>query len=107
MHQTLAITAVTASGSAYDIDFPLHPETRSAEGVGALVTDLPGCLSMTLAGRRDVSDGDVLQALAMTLAVRARMLGASPQSTSELVRELFETAYAGARAAAPYASGRA
>ena len=107
MNQTLAITAVTASGRAYDINFPLHPETRSTEGVGVLVTDLLDCLSRTLASRRDVSDGDVLQALAMTLAVRARMLGASPESTSELVQQLFETAYTAARATTPYASGRA
>jgi hypothetical protein len=107
MSRTLAITAVTASGRAYDIDFPLHPETRSAEGVGALVTDLLDCLSRGLAARREVSDGDVLQALAMTLAVRARMLGADPESTTELVRALFDTAYAAARAAPAYASGRA
>jgi hypothetical protein len=104
--QTLAITTVTASGRAYDIDFPLHPESRSAEGVGALVTDLLECLSRSLASRRDVSDGDVLQALTMTLAVRARMLGADPESTTELVRELFAAAYAAARAAQPYAAGR-
>jgi hypothetical protein len=107
VNRTLAITAVTASGRAYDIDFPLHPETRAAEGVEALVTDLLGALSRTLAERHDVSDGDVLQALSMTLAVRARMLGASPESTSELVHGLFETAYSAARAAQPYASGRA
>jgi hypothetical protein len=107
MNQTLAITAVTASGRAYDIDFPLHPETRSSEGVGALVTDLLDCLSRTLATRQDVSDGDVLQALAMTLAVRARMLGASPETTLELVAQLFETTFTAARAAQPYVSGRA
>lgn len=107
MNQTLAITAVTASGRAYDIDFPLHPETRSAAGVGTLVTDLLDCLSRTLAAHQEVSDGDVLQALAMTLAVRARMLDASPQTTSELVAQLFATAYAAARAAPPYVSGRA
>ncbi len=107
MNQTLTITAVTASERAYDIDFPLHPESRSAEGVGALVTDLLDCLSRSLASRQDVSDGDVMQALEMTLAVRARMLGASQETTSALVHELFETAYAAARAAPPYASGRA
>lgn len=107
MKQTLTITAITTSGRAYDIDFPLHPESRSAEGVGALVTDLLDCLSRSLASRQDVSDGDVMQALAMTLAVRARILGASPETTSELVQELFETAYSAARAAPPYVSGRA
>ncbi len=107
MNRTLAITALTASGRAYDIEFPLHPDTLSAEGVGVMITDLLECLSRTLAGRRDLSDGDVLQALAMTLAVRARMLCSSAESTADLVQDLFLTAYAAARAARPYDSGRA
>lgn len=43
----------------------------------------------------------------MTLAVRSRMLGASPETTSELVQGLFENAYLAASAAPPYVSGRA
>jgi hypothetical protein len=35
---TLTITALTSSGHAYDIDFPLHPQTRSSDAVADLVT---------------------------------------------------------------------
>ena len=107
MTSTLGFTAVTASGQAFEIDFPLHPQTRSAEGVSDLMTALLETISQTLAGRRDLSDGDVLQALAMTLAIRARMLSATPESTASLIEDLFDTAYAAARAATPYVAGRA
>jgi hypothetical protein len=107
MTSTLSFTAVTASGQAYEIDFPLHPQTRSAVGVSDLMTALLETISQTLAGRRDLSDGDVLQALAMTLAIRARMLSATPESTASLIEDLFGTAYAAARATPSYVAGRA
>jgi len=107
MTSTLGFTAVTASGQAYEIDFPLHPQTRSAVGVSDLMTALLETISQTLAGRRDLSDGDVLQAFAMTLAIRARMLSATPESTTSLIEDLFGTAYAAARAAPSYVAGRA
>ena len=34
----LEFTAVTSSGRAFDINFPLHEHTRSARGVSDLVT---------------------------------------------------------------------
>ena len=104
---TLDFTAVTSSGRAYDIRFPLHPQTRSAEGVADLLSALLEAISRTVEGRTDVSDGDVFQALAMALAVRARMVDADAPTAEGLVQQLFAAAHGAARAAAPYGTGRA
>ena len=104
---TLLFTALTSGGRAFDIEFPLHPQTRSADAVSDMITSLLETLSRHVETRQDVSDGDVLQALAMTLAVRARMLNAEPESMLALVNELVEDAYRAAREAPAYKAARA
>ena len=64
----------------------------------------PEALTNQVQAKRDISDGDVLQALSMTLAVRARMVDASPESTLILVQGLVEKAYQAAQQAASYAA---
>ncbi len=103
----LNFTVVTSGGVAYDIEFPLHPQTRSAQGVSDLLTALLDTVSHASTERPGLSDGDILQALCLALAVRARMVGAAPQSARELVIELFDAAHAAACAATPYGAGRA
>lgn len=105
--KTLAITALTAGGQAYEIDFPLHPNTRSADAVADLVTAQLATVSEQVAKHRGLSDGDILQAMAMTLAIRSRMAGGSPESMNKLMGELFETAYTAALASQPMLAGRA
>lgn len=107
MSETLSFTAVTSGGVAYDVEFPLHPLTRSTEGVSDLLTSLLETISRHVEMHRDLSDGDLLQALCLALAVRARMVGATPESTRGLVVEIFDAAYQAARAAIPYEAGRA
>lgn len=107
MSGTLTFTAVTSGGVAYDVDFPLHPLTRSSQAVSDLLTALLETISRHVEDRRDLSDGDILQALCLTLAVRARMVGATPDSAYELVVELFDAAHQAACAASPYEAGRA
>jgi len=104
---TLTITALTSSGHAYDIDFPLHPQTRSSDAVADLVTAQLAAISEIVARHTGLSDGDILQSLALTLAVRARMVESSPESMTKLVHDLFDTAYEAARSAAPVIAGRA
>jgi len=41
----LPYTAVTSAGEAFDIQFPLHSETRSAEAVADLLTSVLGAIS--------------------------------------------------------------
>lgn len=104
---TLGFTAVTSSGRAYDFDFPLHPQTRSPEGVSDLLTALLESVSRTVEGRGDISDGDVFQALAITLAIRARMVNADPKGAQALMEELFSSACGATWQAEPYPAGRA
>ncbi|MGF1547426.1 MAG: hypothetical protein ACFCUG_08870 [Thiotrichales bacterium] len=104
--KTLAITALSATGRAYDIEFPLHPQTRSEEGVSRLVTRLLDTLSLTLAERKDISDGDVLQSLAMTLAVRSRMLNGNPDAMLNLINDLLRNAMSAAQSSSPYLAAR-
>ena len=105
--KTLLFTALTSGGRAFDVNFPLHPQTRSAEAVSEMITALLETLSHQVEGRQDVSDGDVLQALAITLAVRARTVNADAHSTLALVKELVETAHQAAQEATAYEAARA
>jgi len=105
--KTLLFTALTSGGQAFDVNFPLHPQTRSADAVSEMITALLETLSHHVEGRQDVSDGDVLQALAMTLAVRARMVDAGAHSTLALVNELVEAAHRAAQEATAYDAARA
>jgi len=103
---TLTYSAITASGQASDFEFPLHPETRSPEAVSTMLTNLLGALSETLESQKDVSDGDVLQALTMMLAIRGQMIEAAPDTLRKLVTELLETAFDAAESAHTYAAAR-
>jgi hypothetical protein len=103
----LQFVALTASGRAYDIAFPLHPETRSPESVSALVSRLLEAISGHAAEREDVSDGDILQALAMTAAIRGRMLDADPAQIQHLTGQLYGEAWAAVQAATPFTAARA
>ncbi len=105
--KTVTFTAVTSGGRALDIDFPLHRETRSSDGVSAMATALLDAITRTLESSKGMSDGDLLQSLAMTLAIRARMLDVPPESARTLVFELVESALQAARSARTYAVGRA
>jgi len=105
--QVLQFVAVTSGGTAFDIDFPLHPQTQSATGVSELVTRLLGVISDHAKGRGDVSDGDILQALAMTSAIRGRMLDGDQREIAELNRLLYDQAWDAVSAAQGYPAARA
>jgi hypothetical protein len=105
--KTLTFNAVTSGGRAFDIDFPLHRETRSEDGVSAMVTALLDAISRTLESGKGMSDGDLLQSLALTLAIRARMLDVAPESARILALGLVDSALQAARSARTYAVGRA
>jgi hypothetical protein len=105
--QILQFIAVTSGGRAFDIDFPLHPQTQSAPAVSDLVTRLLEAISEHATGRTDVSDGDILQALAMTSAIRGRMLDGDQSQIADLNRLLFDQAWEAASAAQSYAAARA
>lgn len=72
-----------------------------------MITAVLESLSPQVDARQDVSEGDVLQALAMSLAVRARMVDANAGSTLALVNELVEAGYRAAQRAPAYEAARA
>jgi hypothetical protein len=102
----LPFTAVTRSGTAYDVQFPLHPQTVSEQDVQELLSTVLDAVSARVEGAR-VSDGDVLQALVMVLAIRMRMVDAPLETCGRLVDELLERSIAAVEQARSYPMGRA
>lgn len=84
----LPYRARTATGDTFDIAFPLHKETGSAVRVEQLVTAILEAIDRDIAVAGETSNGDVLQAVAMALAVRARIIHAGSDVTERLVAEL-------------------
>jgi hypothetical protein len=105
--QILQFVAVTSGGRAFEIDFPLHPETGSAAAVSELVSRLLETISEHAKAISDVSDGDILQALAMTSAIRGRMIEAEADQVQGLTRLLYDSAWQAVQQADTYAAARA
>jgi hypothetical protein len=103
----LDYTAVTSSGRTYEIRFPLHAETLSRERVAELLTRTLNEVNTTTEGTEDISDGDILQALSMAMAVRARMINAPPAVALKLMHELIDSAYAATLQATTFQAARA
>lgn len=94
MARPLPFTAITDTAEKYDITFPLHPSTEAPMRVHQLLGDILETVSHEV--RRDnMANGDVLQAMAMALAVRARMIASDPNMTTDLARDLLEAAIGG------------
>jgi hypothetical protein len=90
----LPFRTTTATGNQFDFEFALHPETASPVQVSNLLSALLETLDREIGQLGDVGNGDVLQALAMALVVRTRMLGPGSDRIDGLVRELVESALA-------------
>ena len=101
----LPYLARTRTGETFHIEFPLHPETGDAVRVGQLVSLLLETIDRDIAIAGEASNGDVLQAIAMALSIRARMIHASRETTRCLSVRLLETAHE-AVADAPRQSGQ-
>ncbi len=105
--KSISYTVVTASGKAFDYQFPLHPQTQSEAGVTQIVTDSLDLLSKILHDNQQLCNGDVLQALAMVFAVRAQMLADESDAVDKLSLDLLQTALQATRDIRPYAASRA
>jgi len=88
----LPYRAETATGAVLDFEFPLHPETGSAIRVAQLTSAVLEALDREVKLSDDVANGDLLQALAFALAVRARMIHAPLQQTGQLTAQLLAQA---------------
>lgn len=89
----------TATGDVIDIDFPLHADTGSPMRVNQMLTAVLDTLDRDIKVCGETANGDVLQALAMALAVRARMIHAPGEVTAQLADGLLKTASAAANRA--------
>ncbi|NNG03975.1 MAG: hypothetical protein HKM95_07720 [Inquilinus sp.] len=92
--QRLPYRATTASGDVFDIGFPLHEQTGSAVRVAQLLTAVLGTLDRDIGVVGETSNGDVLQALAMAMAVRSGMIHAPREVTGALASRLLGDALA-------------
>ena len=88
----LPYRATTASGNQFDFEFPLHPETASAVHVSNVLSCVLEALDREIKLQGQIGNGDVLQALCMAVAVRARMLGSRQATVAALAKELLATA---------------
>lgn len=79
-------------GDTFDIEFPLHQETGDAVRVGQILTALLSAIDRDISIAGETSNGDVLQAVAMALAIRARMIQAPVEVTERLSSELLQGA---------------
>ena len=79
-------------GGVLDIDFPLHAQTASAVRVSQLLSATLACIDHELRILGETANGDVLQALAMALAVRAGMIEAPRDLTDTLAGDLVRSA---------------
>jgi hypothetical protein len=94
MARRMPYRATTATGNRFDFEFALHPETDSPVAVANLLSALLEALDREIGHLGRVGNGDVLQALAMAMAVRTRMLGRSSESIDQLTRDLLDAALA-------------
>lgn len=94
MAKILPFVATTASGRQLAFDFRLHADTASDSAVATLASDLLAAIDRRLGSTGNVGNGDVLQSIALILAVRARMIDAPDPAIDRLVRDLVDTALA-------------
>lgn len=92
MAKTLPYTARTQSGETLDFSFPLHKDTASPMRVSQLVTTILGALDQDVRTLGETANGDVLQALAMALAVRTAMIPAPALTTTAMAHQLVDEA---------------
>jgi hypothetical protein len=92
MNSHLPYRATMATGETIDVTFDLHVDTRSEVDVSALLTSLLVAIDTRVEDREGVSNGDVLQALAMAMALRVAMIPAPRTVTEPLARDLLDTA---------------
>ena len=94
MEKTLPYLATTTSGRQLAFDFRLHPDTASEAALAMLASDLLAALDRRLGDPARIGNGDVLQSIALVLAVRARMVDAPARVIDRLVRDLVDSALA-------------
>ncbi len=104
--KVLPFTAVQ-TGGARQINFPLHQHTVNADHVGAMLEVILESMTKQIHANEGVSDGDVLQALCMALAIRMHMVKASSETVRTMVAVSLEQADDAVAASIVQPAGRA
>lgn len=94
MSKRLPYQATTSSGNRFEFDFELHPDTQSPVQVANLLSAVLEALDREIQLQGRVGNGDLLQALAMALAVRTRMLDGDHGRLEALAQDLLKAALA-------------
>lgn len=89
--------ARTATGDAFDIDFPLHDQTVDPMRVQQMVSEILDSIDRAIHVLGETGNGDILQALTMATAVRAEMVYGDRDLVFNLTRELLNTALVAAK----------
>jgi hypothetical protein len=82
----------TPNGESLSFEFRLHDETGSAMRVHQLLDRILTTVNQEVGVLGETRNGDLLQALAMALAVRTRLIPADPALTHQLALQLAEQA---------------
>ncbi len=88
----LPYRAQAATGNVYEIEFPLHDQTHSAVRVEQLVSSLLRVIDNDIAVAGETSNGDLLQAIAIAMAIRAGIINASHDTSARLAHQLLHQA---------------
>ncbi len=81
-------SATTASGERFEISFPLHPHTDSPVRVAQVVSAVLEAIDREVGVSPATANGDILQAVAMALAIRAAMIEAPKEVTDRLAADV-------------------
>ena len=92
MTQHLPFHTQTMTGDSFDVAFPLHPETRSPVRVDQMLRAALDAIDREVKLDPETSNGDVLQALAMALAIRGAVIAAPKPTTDRLAHDLLRAA---------------
>ncbi len=84
-------TANTATGDQFDILFPLHEQTEDPVKVHQMLTAILQTVDEQIKVLGVTSNGDVLQAAAMALSVRARIINAPTETLESIVNDLVKS----------------
>lgn len=88
----LPYRARTATGDVFEIEFPLHHDTGCPVRVSQLISVLLDAIDRDIAVIGETSNGDVLQAVAMTMAIRTGMIHAPHETCETLSKQLLNAA---------------
>ena len=97
---------VTSRGEQRELALALHEHTRSTEHVGELVARLLDTVTDYVDAPRAVSDGDVIQALTLAVAVRLNTAGVPMDTARTLLAQLMELSLDTSAGEAPDAGRR-